>query len=164
MGPPSFLHPRGRPMTAPRQGAGQFALVNEPHPVRGADAALEPPGGRGGGRPPSSTGGSAAPRPRPPPTGALPCWTRTATAVWRSSICPPPRRNGARPVRGVTAGDGRSRRGKLKCDCNLRRLTPLGTQRLSIPVARPHEPEPRPDPPPKGPAAPGDLRPRGARP
>lgn len=41
MGPPSFLHPRGRPMTAPRQGAAQFALINEPHPVRGADADLD---------------------------------------------------------------------------------------------------------------------------
>lgn len=41
MGRPSFLHPRGRPMTAPRQGAAQFALINEPHPVRGADADLD---------------------------------------------------------------------------------------------------------------------------
>lgn len=41
MGPPSFLHPRGRKVAAPRQGAAQFALLNEPHPVRGADADLD---------------------------------------------------------------------------------------------------------------------------
>lgn len=41
MGPPSLMHPRGRKMVAPRQGAAQFALINEPHPVRGADADLD---------------------------------------------------------------------------------------------------------------------------
>lgn len=41
MGPPSFLHPRGTPLSPPRQGAAQFSLINEPHPVRGADADLD---------------------------------------------------------------------------------------------------------------------------
>ena len=41
MGPPSMLYPRGRPLVAPRQGAAQFGLINEPHPVRGADADLD---------------------------------------------------------------------------------------------------------------------------
>ncbi|MFA7261492.1 MAG: hypothetical protein WC068_00600 [Caulobacter sp.] len=40
-GRPSFLHPRGRPMPARRQGAAQYSLINEPHPVRGADADLD---------------------------------------------------------------------------------------------------------------------------
>lgn len=40
-GQPSFLHPRGRPMPARRQGAAQYSLINEPHPVRGADADLD---------------------------------------------------------------------------------------------------------------------------
>jgi hypothetical protein len=41
MGPPSLLHPRGRPMPVRRQGAAQYSLINEPHPVRGADADLD---------------------------------------------------------------------------------------------------------------------------
>lgn len=41
MSMPSMLRPRGKPMVAPRQGAAQFSLINEPHPVRGADADLD---------------------------------------------------------------------------------------------------------------------------
>ena len=41
IGAPSFLHPRGRPMVARRQGAAQYSVINEPHPVRGADADLD---------------------------------------------------------------------------------------------------------------------------
>lgn len=41
MGPPSFLHPRGTPTPVRRQGAAQYGLLNEPQPVRGADADLD---------------------------------------------------------------------------------------------------------------------------
>lgn len=41
LGQPSFLHPRGKPMVARRQGAAQYSVINEPHPVRGADADLD---------------------------------------------------------------------------------------------------------------------------
>ncbi len=41
MGPPSFLHPRGTPTPVLRQGAAQYSLINEPHPVRGADGDLD---------------------------------------------------------------------------------------------------------------------------
>lgn len=42
MGPPTILQPRGglAPMVR-RQGAAQYSLINEPHPVRGADADLD---------------------------------------------------------------------------------------------------------------------------
>lgn len=41
IGGPSFFHPRGKPMPPRRQGAAQYGLLNEPHPVRGADADLD---------------------------------------------------------------------------------------------------------------------------
>lgn len=41
IGPPTFFHPRGTPTAIRRQGAAQYALLNEPHPVRGADADLD---------------------------------------------------------------------------------------------------------------------------
>lgn len=41
MGPPSFMHPRGTPTPVRRQGAAQYALLNEPQPVRGADSDLD---------------------------------------------------------------------------------------------------------------------------
>lgn len=42
LGPPTLFHPRGTRVDRPqRQGAAQYALLNEPHPVRGADADLD---------------------------------------------------------------------------------------------------------------------------
>ncbi|MFZ4605377.1 MAG: hypothetical protein ACOYM5_03885 [Caulobacter sp.] len=41
IGAPTFLHPRGAPRSVRRQGAAQYGLLNEPHPVRGADADLD---------------------------------------------------------------------------------------------------------------------------
>lgn len=40
-GQPSLLYPRGRPTAPRRQGAAQYSVINEPHPVRGADADLD---------------------------------------------------------------------------------------------------------------------------
>ncbi|CAN1494489.1 EF-hand domain containing protein [Caulobacteraceae bacterium] len=40
-GQPSILYPRGRPMAPRRQGAAQYSVINEPHPVRGADSDLD---------------------------------------------------------------------------------------------------------------------------
>ena len=40
-GQPSLLYPRGRPMAPRRQGAAQYSVINEPHPVRGADSDLD---------------------------------------------------------------------------------------------------------------------------